>query len=169
MLTRWSPFDDFAAIFNSLDNLVRQGSAFDAETDTPRLRLLGPVTGLTRGGFPSVESFRRGDSLVIRAEVPGVDPKSLDISVDNGTLTLRGEKKLDREEKDQDLYVREVFYGRFERAFSVPRHVKPEQIQARFDNGVLEVSLPAKALEDAGRKVPIQIAQGRSEKVAKSA
>jgi HSP20 family protein len=166
MLTRWSPFDDFATIFNSLDNLVRHGGS---EGEGPTLRLLGPSAGLGRGGFPSVESFRRGESLVLRAELPGVDPKNLDISVEDGTLTLRGEKNLDREEKEQDVFMREVYYGRFERAFTVPRHVKPDQIQARFENGVLEVTLPARALEDAGRKVPIQITEGKEAKVSRSA
>ena len=158
MLIRWTPYSDFANIFQSFDNLARQSAgssndlSADAHNDTPAL-----APWSSRTGFPVVESFRRGDNLILRAELPGVDPKDITMTVEDGRLTLKGEKKQERQEKDTDVYIHEVSYGRFERTFRLPRGVKAEQLQARHANGVLTVTIPVRSLEDASRRVPIQI------------
>jgi HSP20 family molecular chaperone IbpA len=110
--------------------------------------------------YPAVETLRRGNQIILRAELPGVSLADLDISVVDHQLLLRGEKRAVREQDDSPTYFREISYGRFERAFTLPQGVKPEQVNARYENGVLEITLPAKALEDASRKVPIQIGAG---------
>ena len=180
MLRRFNPFEEFSSIFRGFDNLFRGMGDFDDDMTGTGTRQLasGEASHLpahrtgTWGGwtYPAVESFRRGNQIVLRAELPGVDPKDLDMSVVDNHLILRGEKRHEHQEGDSESFIREISYGRFERSFALPRGVKPEQVNARFENGVLEVTLPASALEDAGRKVPIQIGAGdATQKTAKSA
>ncbi|MFQ5670146.1 MAG: Hsp20/alpha crystallin family protein [Acidobacteriota bacterium] len=163
-----NPFEDFSSIFRGFDNLLQQFLG-DFEPVTRHLLPAGaePVTGLpaprwSRMVYPAVESFRRGDEIVFRAELPGVDPKDLSVSVEDNRLILRGEKKMKKEADDADHYLREVFHGRFERVFDLPKGLKPEQLKARFENGVLEITLPAEGLHAAARRVPIQITSGET-------
>lgn len=144
MLIRWTPRSDFANLFSSLDNQLQHGT--------------GTAMGLDENSsYPSVETFRRGENLILRAEVPGVEPGDIDVHVEEGRLILKGEKKRVLEESDTEVYVRETSYGRFQRSFRLPRGVKAEQLQARCNNGVLEITVPLHSLEDASRKVPIQV------------
>ncbi len=175
MLRRFNPFEDFSSIFRGFDNLFRQAFDFEGAPQAASGLLTSGedstlpahvLAGSGRWTHPAVESFRRGNQIVLRAELPGVDPKDLDMSVVDNHLILRGEKRQERQESDSDTYFREISYGRFERSFTLPRGVKPEQVNARFENGVLEVTLPATALEDAGRKVPIQIGSGEADRKA---
>jgi HSP20 family protein len=177
-MRRFYPFEDISSIFRSFDSLFRQ--AFDFDTGFVPAALLPESTESRRSpapqrlascstwGYPAVESFRRDDEIVLRAEIPGVDPKDLDMTVVNNQLIIRGEKKEEHQRDDSDYSFREVFHGHFERSFTLPRGVKAEQLKATFKNGVLEVTLPAQGLEDASRKVPIQIAES-GEKDVKSA
>jgi HSP20 family protein len=166
MLIRWSPYGDFANLFQSFDNLVRQ-AANPAEAAAVDSEETAVTPWLGRMSYPAVESFRRGDNHILRIEIPGVDPKDLEMTVVDGRLVLKGEKRRERKEEDKDHYLREVAYGRFERSFRLPRGIKGEQLQARHENGVLTVTIPAQGLEDASRRVPIQISSGTEEAQAK--
>ncbi len=162
MLIRWTPYNEFANIFHSFDNLLRQSAGSTEGAEATSEGSTASLNWSAGGAFPAVETFRRGDSLVLKAELPGVDPGDIEMTVEDGRLILRGEKKEEREEKDSHLYLREVSYGRFERSFRLPRGVKAEQVTARYRNGVLEVTVPARSLEEASRKVPIQLAEETS-------
>lgn len=100
---------------------------------------------------PRVETFLKDDTLHVRADLPGVDPKAVDISVENDVLTISGER---RTEHDEAAY-REVSYGRFERRIRVPDGTNPEQIAARYTNGVLEVTVPLP--KPVTRKVSVRV------------
>jgi HSP20 family molecular chaperone IbpA len=169
MLRRFNPFEDFSSIFRGFDNLLQQALEVDDVDEAAPARLAAlaaphlPATRLTAFAgrtYPAVETLRRGNQIILRAELPGMSLADLDISVVDNQLLLRGEKRAVREQDDSPTYFREISYGRFERAFTLPQGVKPEQVSARYENGVLEITLPAKALEDASRKVPIQIGAG---------
>jgi HSP20 family protein len=109
------------------------------------------------GWVPAMETFAKDGNYCVRLDLPGVDPKDVEVSVVGDSLVVRGERKQTQEIKDQDLHYREISYGRFERALTLPKGTNPEKIAARYENGVLEISMPlSEAL--AGRKVPIQIA-----------
>ncbi len=92
--------------------------------------------------IPPVDVFEGEGALKIVAEIPGVDAGDLKISLENNTLTLRGEKKQVAEEKTEKVHRYERTYGQFERTFSLPSTVDADRIEARFEHGVLTVTLP---------------------------
>jgi HSP20 family protein len=105
---------------------------------------------------PDIDVAETPEALTIRAEVPGIDPKDLQVSVESGILTLRGDKRQDTERKDERLYRRERHYGSFSRSIRLPVNVDAAKVTAAFKNGVLTVVMP-KTTEARGRAVPISI------------
>ncbi|MFH5824024.1 Hsp20/alpha crystallin family protein [Georgenia sp. AZ-5] len=108
-------------------------------------------------GMPiRVEEVREGDQLVVRAELPGVDPeKDVEVTVDEGVLTISAEKRERAEEKGAEGYRSEFRYGHFERHVRLPRGTSPDVISASYRDGVLEVRLPA-GEPPATRRIEIQ-------------
>jgi HSP20 family protein len=106
-----------------------------------------------------VEEYLDGNTLVVRAEAPGLDPdKDIDVSVVNGSLQIRAERREEKEEKEKDSYRSEFRYGSFFRSLPLPPDVKEEDIKASYKDGVLEVRtpVPEKELsESTGKKLPI--------------
>ena len=109
------------------------------------------------GWKPPMDAYTSDGHYVFRLDLPGVDPKDLDIQVEGRVLTIKGERKA--EEKDQ--YYKETFHGRFERAVRLPNGIDAGKIEARYKNGVAEVRVPLPA-EAVGRKVPIQSEAGEA-------
>jgi HSP20 family protein len=91
---------------------------------------------------PIVDIYDNDDNIVIKAELPGIDKKDIDIDVKNGVLTLKGERRVDNETKKEKYYRRERAFGRFERAFRLPAEVDPENINASYKDGVLTIDIP---------------------------
>lgn len=110
------------------------------------------------GGWnPSIDMVDRQDEVVLRADLPGMEQKDIDVTVQDGMITIRGERKEEREEKDKDFYCCERTFGAFSRSLALPPSVEPEGVKATFKNGILEVHLP-KTREAKGRKVEIKAA-----------
>jgi HSP20 family protein len=99
---------------------------------------------------PSVDLTETKDSFLVKAELPGLEAKDVDVSVSGNVLTIKGEKKKEEEEKDEHHHYVERYYGTFQRSFQLPANVKAEKIDATFEKGVLKVTLPKK--EEAKRK-----------------
>jgi HSP20 family protein len=114
-------FDDFFRGFGSNLPSLAGGSAFG-------------------GGWPSVEIFNGEKEIKVTAEVPGLEEKDIEVLLDDGVLTLKGEKRSETEDKDRQFSER--YYGRFERRIPVGYKVKEDEVDARFKNGVLTVTLP---------------------------
>jgi len=131
MLTRYDPFRD---LFRLQDELSR---GFE---DRLSLR-----SGESVGWTPSCDIFEDSEGVSLRFELAGVDPKDVDVRFENGVLTLRGERKLEKEDKKENYHRIEMSYGAFTRTFSVPGSVDAEKIRAEAKNGVLTVTLPKKA------------------------
>lgn len=155
MLSRSSLFNEMSGIFRRFDSLFRQMLDEPGWSTGQRLLPAGDVSSLWRADYPAVEVFTRDDQLVVRAELPGVDPGDVDISVTDNRLVIRGEKKEETKREEEDTYFQETFRGRFERSFALPEGAKVEEIQAAYKNGVLEITVPAPALPRA-RRIPIQ-------------
>lgn len=102
--------------------------------------LLAPTPG--RHFMPVADVFARNGDLVVRMDLPGVDPKDIHVKFDEGELTVTGERKADREIKEEGYYRKESSYGLFERHMTVPKGIKETEITAAYDNGVLEISVP---------------------------
>jgi HSP20 family protein len=103
---------------------------------------------------PRVETFVKDETLHVRADLPGVDPKAVDISVEDDVLTISGERKAEHETAS----YREVSYGRFERRIRVPDGTHADQITAKYTNGVLEIAVPLP--KPVSRKVTINVTNG---------
>lgn len=106
---------------------------------------------------PRVELSENRDVLKLKAELPGIDPKDVQVMVENGILTLQGEKRQEAEVKDERFYRAERSYGTFARSLRLPANVDAQRVTATFKNGVLVVELP-KTSEAKGTTVPIKVA-----------
>lgn len=145
---RWDPFKDLnrelGTLHQEMDELFRR--TFGLGRDVPEA---GSMMTL------SVNSFVKDGVYHILAEVPGVDRKDLDVSIDGHILTIRGERKLARETKEQEFMLREWRSGTFVRRLTLPEGVDTEKIHASCKEGVLEITLPM-TVAAAGRKVAIE-------------
>lgn len=99
-------------------------------------------TGRGIAWLPQVEVLQRGDSLVVRADLPGLKPEDVRVEVDNGALTVSGERSYQAEDENEGVYHSERAYGAFLRTIPLPQGINPDDVQARFNNGVLEVTIP---------------------------
>jgi len=115
---------------------------------------------LDAAGFdfaPRVDTAETDAAYEVTAELPGVDEKDIKLSLENNVLSIAGEKKAEREEKKKDYVVSERSYGSFKRAFTLPENVDPEKIAAKFEKGVLKVTLPKTTPSPAKhREIPIK-------------
>lgn len=99
--------------------------------------------GLFKGaGYPAVDISEADDVVEVKAELPGMDPKDIDVSLDHGVLTIKGEKRFEDEEKKGDYHRIERSYGSFARSFQLPHEVDEKQIKAEYKDGVLSLRLP---------------------------
>ncbi len=153
-LMPWRPFRE-------LERLTR---AF--ESRFPRIFEEWPFEEAEEEYIPRVESFVRDGSVVVRADLPGIDPKEVDVSVLGNVLTIKGERKEKKEVKDSEYIRREISYGAFERRMTLPEGAETDKIKAQFKNGVMEVTIPvAKAL--GARKIPLEVTAEKVEKAEK--
>ena len=110
------------------------------------------------GWMPAMEIVENDHAFVVTAEVPGIDAKNVDISIDDGVLTLSGEKKEEKEEgkEGSKFHMWERRYGSFRRSFTLPQAVEADQVTARATDGILTVTLPkTKKAKAQGRKIPV--------------
>jgi len=97
---------------------------------------------MTSNWAPAVDIYETANELVLTAEVPGIEEKDIEIKIEDNTLTLRGERKFEKETKEENFHRIERSYGSFFRAFSLPNSVDSDRIQAEHENGVLRVIMP---------------------------
>ena len=130
-LNRWDPFRDLQRLQEEVSR------AFDDR--------LAVRSGESVGWTPAVDIYEDEEGVSLRFNLAGVEPKDVDIRFENGVLTLRGERKLEREDKRDNYHRVELSYGTFTRSFSLPGTIDAERIRAESKNGVLTVLLPKKA------------------------
>jgi HSP20 family protein len=117
-------------------------------------------TAATVAWMPKIDVKSKGDDIVVRAELPGIDPARVDIEVTDGVLTIRGEREAEEEREGEGWLIRESSYGSFERSMVLPEGVTAEDIKADYSDGILEIHVP-KALEAAKPKTTkIAIGEG---------
>jgi HSP20 family protein len=93
-------------------------------------------------GTLPLDIYERDGKLTFKASVPGIDPKDLEIQIENGVLTIRGETRHEEEQKDEKIYRREVSYGSFSRSVRLPENLNLEEVDAEFKNGLVTISVP---------------------------
>lgn len=137
----WDPLRDISSIQEKMNQL------FEDTLSRSRGREEGLGTGLWT---PSVDIYENNDAVVVKAEVPGLTKDQIGIEIKDGLLTLKGERKVEKDVKEENYHRIERAYGAFQRAFSLPATVDQEKISATLKNGVLELVLPKK--EQAKKK-----------------
>lgn len=148
--------DVFDALHNEMERVFQR-----FEQTWPRWPGLlrgGAATG-AQAALPSLDVHENTDKVTIEADLPGLDEKDVSVTLANGVLTIRGERKTEREEKDDNYYLSERSFGRFERAIRLPESVDENRIEARFDKGVLTV-IAAKKPEAVKQEKRIEVTKG---------
>jgi len=130
LLTRWDPWRELARVQDEMGRILDDRMAYRA--------------GESLGWTPAADIYEDEEGLTLRFDLAGVEPKDVDIRFENGVLTLKGERQLEKEEKKDNYHRIELSYGAFNRSFSLPATVDPEKIRAESKNGVLAVHLPKK-------------------------
>ncbi|HLY42228.1 MAG TPA: Hsp20/alpha crystallin family protein [Terracidiphilus sp.] len=131
-ITRWDPFRDVIALQNRVNSLFRDFND-------------GGDSALTTASFvPAVDIYEDAQKVVLKLEVPGIEEKDLDVRVENATLTVKGERKFEKEEKEENFHRIERRYGSFYRAFTLPQTVDTEHVDASYQAGVLKLELKKK-------------------------
>src|SRR5262249_17484900 len=135
VITRWDPFREFTTLQDRMNRLFQD--SFGRE---------GREEALSTASFaPPVDVYEDEHSITLKIEVPGIEEKDIDVRVENNILTVIGERKFEKEEKQENYRRVERQYGSFTRSFTLPTTVDPEQISAEYDKGVLKIQLTKKA------------------------
>ena len=142
-ITRWDPFREVATLQNRVNSLFRDFNE-------------GESSLTTNNFIPAVDIYEDEKKIVLNLEVPGIPEKDLDVSVENNTLTVKGERKFEKEQKEENFHRIERRYGSFFRAFTLPTTVETETIDAKYENGVLKLELKKKP-EAQPRQIKVNI------------
>ena len=129
-LIRWQPFQEMETLRRQMDQMFDELAGFQR----------GESANLT--WKPSVELEDAGERLILRAEIPGVEAKDLDIDVSRDAVAIRGENRYEKEIEEKGFFRSEFRYGKFERVIPLPVEIENEQVQAEFKNGILTLNLP---------------------------
>ena len=148
-IVRWEPFRDLLSLQERMNRL------FD---ESARGRQGEEDWALGGSWAPPVDIYEHESNIVLKAEIPGIDPKDVDVRVENNTLTLRGERKFDDEVKKDSYHRVERAYGAFTRSFTLPSVVDTTNIKAEYKDGVLRVTLP-KRDEAKPKSISINVAR----------
>jgi HSP20 family protein len=137
-LTNWEPFRQYSTMqdrTNRMSRLFRELLSSEA-----------PEEALTTTSFaPLVDIYEDEHNITLKIEVPGIDENDIDVRIENNTLTVQGERKIEKEEKEENFRRVERHYGSFTRSFTLPPSVDPGQVSAQYDKGVLNIHLAKKA------------------------
>ena len=144
-LTPWRPFGELSSLRREMDRLWEN---FFGERPLPRI--------WEREWAPSLDVSETKDNFVVKAEVPGIDAKDIDISLTGDVLTIKGEKRQEKEEKEEDYHLVESSYGSFSRSVRLPAEVESDKIKASYKNGILNITLP-KSEKVKAKEVKIKV------------
>ena len=135
LLTRWEPFREFATLQDRMNRLFRESLNEDGREEAL----------LTSSFAPAVDVYEDEHNVTLKIEVPGINEKDIDVRIENNTLTVHGERKIEKEEKEENYRRVERQYGSFTRTFNLPTTVDSDKVSANYDKGVLKIALPKKA------------------------
>lgn len=133
-IVRWQPFCDLMATERGFDRLFRD--AFSSVLPVREGELP------TRAWAPAVDICENENNIVLKAELPGVDPKDVEVRVEDNTLYLKGERKFEKDTKEENYHRIERSYGSFARSFALPNSIDAEKVAAEYQDGLLTLTLP---------------------------
>jgi HSP20 family protein len=151
VLTRWEPFRELSTLQDRINRAFRESYTGASQDES-----------LTTSSFaPAVDVYEDEHQVTLKIEVPGIDEKDIDVQVENNTLTVHGERKIDKEEKEENYRRVESRYGSFTRTFTLPQTVDTESVSATYDKGVLKIALPKKA-EAKPKQIKVNVGSEKS-------
>jgi HSP20 family protein len=148
-ITRWDPFRDVLALQNRMNSLFQDYTRGTGEGDVVA----------TASFVPPVDVYEDEHKIVLKLEVPGMKLEDFDVQIENNTLTIRGERKFEKEEKEENFHRIERRYGSFFRSFALPNTVNAEKVDANYEAGVLKIAL-AKREESKPKQIKVQVGPG---------
>jgi HSP20 family protein len=143
-ITRWDPFREVVSLQNRMNSLFHDMNEGEAPMSTASF-------------VPAVDVYEDDKKVMLKLEIPGMDQKDLDVRVENNTLTVKGERKLETEEKEENFHRIERRYGSFYRSFTLPSTVDTEKVAASYNAGVLKLELTKKP-ESQPKQIKINVA-----------
>ena len=147
-LVRWEPFQDLLAIQERMNRL------FDETLQRNRSRDEEDISaGLWS---PPVDIYETENEIILKAELPEIDQKDIDIKIEDNTLTIRGERKFEQETKKENYHRIERAYGKFSRSFSLPNTIDQEKIKATYKDGILKLVMPKKE-ETKPKQITVEV------------
>lgn len=150
VVTRWDPFRELASLQNRVNSIFQDYGRTGQDELT------------TAGSFvPAVDVYEDEHKVTLKLEIPGINQDDVDIRLENNTLTVRGERKFEKEEKEENFHRIERRYGSFARSFTLPNTLDPESVTANYENGVLKIEL-AKRAEAKPKQIKVNIGSGKS-------
>lgn len=148
-ITRWDPFSNVSALQEQVNRLFE--SSFPSQGDQSALTTWAPA----------VDIYETENELVLKADLPEIEEKDLDVRVENNMLTIRGERKFEQKLKEENYLRVERSYGSFSRSFSLPNIINTESIKAEYKNGTLTVEMPKRA-ESKPKQVKINVTNSQN-------
>ena len=145
-ITRWDPYREVLTLQNRLNSLFQDYGRGHGENDSVS----------TAAFVPPVDVYEDDHKIVLKLEVPGLRQEDLDIQIENNALTVKGERKFEKEEKEENFHRIERRYGSFFRSFTVPNTVNSEAVKASYDAGVLRIELEKRA-EAKPKQIKVQV------------
>ena len=145
-IVRWEPFRELVSLRDAMDRLFE-----DSFVRPSRL-----FRGITEVQTVPLNIYQTENEVVVRAAIPGVKPEEVELTITGDTLTIKGETKAEREAKGEDYLCQELRYGAFTRSVTLPGQLRTDKAEAKFENGVLTVSIP-KAEEAKPRAIKVEV------------
>lgn len=148
-ITRWTPFSELAVLQNRLNSIFN-------DFGTPE----GRSESLASGNFtPAVDVYEDAQKIVLKLDVPGIRQEDIDVRLENQTLTVKGERKFEKEEKEENFHRIERRYGSFIRVFTLPQTADMEKVSADYKDGVLQIEI-AKKSEAQPKQIKVSASSG---------
>ncbi|MBE0429038.1 MAG: Hsp20/alpha crystallin family protein [Thermoleophilia bacterium] len=145
-LVKWTPMKEIRDLQREMSRVF--GRPFVSLFEEPSRELTG--------FGPTMDVYSKDNDLIVRVEMPGMKAEDLDISLSEHTLTISGERKEDKEVKEEDFYRRESSYGRFERTLPLPEKITESDIDASYEDGILEVKVKGAVEEEPVKKIEVK-------------
>ncbi len=133
MLMRWEPFSEMNSLQREINRLF---------SDTMKREVTGSGEFVTRSWAPSVDVIEKENEIVVKAEIPGMEQKDIDVHLEDNQLTIKGERKFEKEDKGENYIRQERVYGSFYRSFTIGSGIQADKVNASYKNGILEIVLP---------------------------
>ncbi len=152
-IVKYDPFRELRFLQEEVNRVFNSGA-----------HRVGGQEDIMKGAWtPSVDIFENQDKIVLEAELAGMKPEDVDVSIENNVITLKGERNFEKKEETENYHRVERSYGSFTRSFTLPRTVVSDEVAANFENGVLKVTLPkreeakARKIEIKGSEQPVKV------------